>query len=271
MGTHSCSSGPMQLTDSELRFGLFADAREKKRKKISPAPETIQSLSLLLVGRDESLLSWKVGHSVQACWAFTHNIHRVLHHSTKHRIGINVVSVSFRVTCSQLKEPTEIIHLIRDTTRTVGWSRWAARFRGKALLWHPYWKLLPYLDWYLSTHLHLCCRCYFLTYFHQTVTDMAISFSQHVNTPKILNSCPGADRSNPWTVFFCKPTICWDCLCLYLAVLGSGTKTARLGFGKDRVLAQNTCFWCHKQLEMSRRCINDTWSNTTGWFLDFLL
>lgn len=159
MGTHSCSSGPMQLTDSELRFGLFADAREKKRKKISPAPETIQSLSLLLVGRDESLLSWKVGHSVQACWAFTHNIHRVLHHSTKHRIGINVVSVSFRVTCSQLKEPTEIIHLIRDTTRTVGWSRWAARFRGKALLWHPYWKLLPYLDWYLSTHLHLCCKC----------------------------------------------------------------------------------------------------------------
>lgn len=70
----------MQLTDSELRFGLFADAREKKRKKISPAPETIQSLSLLLVGRDESLLSWKVGHSVQACWAFTHNIHQVLHH-----------------------------------------------------------------------------------------------------------------------------------------------------------------------------------------------
>lgn len=96
----------MQLTDSELRFGLFADAREKKGKKISPAPETIQSLSLLLVGRDESLLSWKVGHSVQACWAFTHNIHRVLHHSTKHWVGNNVMLVSFRVTCIKLKEKT---------------------------------------------------------------------------------------------------------------------------------------------------------------------
>ena len=37
----------MQLTDSELHFGLFADAREKNEKN-SPAPETIQSVRLLL-------------------------------------------------------------------------------------------------------------------------------------------------------------------------------------------------------------------------------
>ena len=71
----------MQLTDSELRFGLFADAREKKEKN-SPAPETIQSLSLLLWDGRVRLL-WKVGHSVQACCAFTHNIHTKLYHRTK--------------------------------------------------------------------------------------------------------------------------------------------------------------------------------------------
>lgn len=94
MGTHSCLLGPMQMTDSELHLGLFADAREKKGRggENSPAPETIHSLSLLLWDSGVHLFR-KVGHSVQACWAFTRIIHINLQFSAQQIVTFTVSGI----------------------------------------------------------------------------------------------------------------------------------------------------------------------------------
>lgn len=78
------------------RFVCWCPWKKKKEEKNSSAPETILSLSVLLWDGGVRLL-WKVGHSVQACCAFTHNILRILsQHQIVENRSCNLISVIFQ-------------------------------------------------------------------------------------------------------------------------------------------------------------------------------